>query len=147
MKRINNHPPKAASRLLAWFAGKADLEDIQGDMDEMYGQIIAENGSRAAKLYYWRQVISLIFSYALTRRKSHQALPDYYASNRLSMIQNYFKVAVRNMAKQRLFTAINVLGLAMGMSASLLILAVIIQALSFDDFHEKKIELYGSLPM
>jgi putative ABC transport system permease protein len=138
MKRTNNHPPKAASRLLAWFAGKADLEDIQGDMDEMYGQIKAANGSRAAKLYYWRQVISLIFSYALTRRKSHQALPDYYGSNRLSMIQNYFKVAVRNMAKQRLFTAINVLGLAMGMSASLLILAVIIQVLSFDDFHEKK---------
>jgi hypothetical protein len=50
MKRTNNHPPKAASRLLAWFAGKADLEDIQGDMDEMYGQIKAANGSRAAKL-------------------------------------------------------------------------------------------------
>lgn len=138
MKIKHTPPPKIASRLLAWFAGKADLEDIQGDMDEMYGQVYDQKGKTSAFFYYWRQVISLLFSHALNRRKQQQSFPDYYATNRWSMIRNYFRVAVRNMAKQRLFTSINILGLAMGMSVSLLILAIIIQVLSFDTFHNKK---------
>ncbi|MEQ8239115.1 MAG: FtsX-like permease family protein [Cyclobacteriaceae bacterium] len=141
MKDSNNQPPKAASKLLAWFAGSADLEDIQGDIDEMYIHKQKSKGRLVAKIFYWRHIISLLFSYALLKRKRQQALPDYYAMNNLSMIKNYVKVSLRNMRKQRMFTAINIFGLAMGMSVSLLILSVIIQSLRFDDFQENKLRM------
>ena len=51
------------------------------------------------------------------------------------MLKNYFKIAFRNLAKNKVFSAINVLGLAIGVSACLLIYIVTGFELSFDTFH------------
>jgi putative ABC transport system permease protein len=53
------------------------------------------------------------------------------------MLQNYFKLALRNILKNPMFTALNVLGLALGMAVSLLLFQHIRQELSFDRFHTK----------
>lgn len=144
MKSVPN-PPKLAQRLLKWYAGKADLEDIQGDLDEVYGLNLEDTGKLKSDFKYWVQVLSLLFSYGLKKRKSKAAYSPFYHKNSFAMFKNYFKVALRNFAKQKLFTAINVIGLAMGMSVSLLILAVLSQVLQFDTFHENKDHLYRVL--
>jgi hypothetical protein len=46
------------------------------------------------------------------------------------MLQNYLKVAVRNLIRNKAFSAINLLGLALGMAASLLILLWVLDELS-----------------
>ena len=51
------------------------------------------------------------------------------------MWRNYFVVALRNISKNRVFTLINVSGLAIGLASSILILLFIIKELSFDRFH------------
>ena len=48
------------------------------------------------------------------------------------MFKNYVVAALRNMAKQRLFSAINILGLAIGLAACILILLFVRDELSFD---------------
>ncbi|MFO7824160.1 MAG: ABC transporter permease [Cyclobacterium sp.] len=53
------------------------------------------------------------------------------------MIKNYFKIALRNLLRDKAFTAINILGLAIGMACCLLILLSIISELGYDSFHEK----------
>jgi len=53
------------------------------------------------------------------------------------MITNYLKIASRNLWKHRGFSAINILGLAIGMAASLLICLYVTFELSYDKFHTK----------
>src|SRR6185312_13275644 len=52
------------------------------------------------------------------------------------MIKNYFKIAWRNLRKNRLYTAINILGLTAGMVSCLLIGVYIRHELSYDRFNE-----------
>ncbi len=58
------------------------------------------------------------------------------------MIQNYFKTALRTLARNKSYTALNVAGLAVGIGACLLIFLVVQFELSFDNFHKDKDRIY-----
>lgn len=58
------------------------------------------------------------------------------------MIKNYFKTAFRNLQRNKSYALINTLGLAVGISACLLIFLVVQFESSFDDFHPKKNNIY-----
>src|SRR5439155_24654894 len=58
------------------------------------------------------------------------------------MFKNYFKTALRNLKRNKSYAIINVLGLAVGIAASLLIFLVIQFETSFDNFHKKKDSIY-----
>ncbi|MEN8227433.1 MAG: FtsX-like permease family protein [Bacteroidota bacterium] len=53
------------------------------------------------------------------------------------MWRNFFAVALRNISKNKVFTLINISGLAIGMASSILILMFVLKELSYDRFHEK----------
>jgi putative ABC transport system permease protein len=53
------------------------------------------------------------------------------------MIRNYFKIIVRNLAKHKVYTVINIAGLAAGMAVAMLIGLLIWNELTFDHWHEK----------
>jgi putative ABC transport system permease protein len=58
------------------------------------------------------------------------------------MIRSYLKTALRNLKRNKSYTLINVLGLAVGMAACFLIFLVIQFETSFDNFHKKKSNIY-----
>ena len=58
------------------------------------------------------------------------------------MIKNFFKVAVRNLWKHKGYSFLNIFGLAMGLTCSLLILLWIGDEKSVDSFHAKGDRLY-----
>ncbi|MGE5107755.1 MAG: ABC transporter permease [Sphingobacteriales bacterium] len=58
------------------------------------------------------------------------------------MIKNYFKVAVRNLLKRKVYSLINILGLATGMAICLLIVLFIKSELSFDKSHKNGNNIY-----
>ncbi|MCB0838252.1 MAG: ABC transporter permease [Bacteroidetes bacterium] len=58
------------------------------------------------------------------------------------MLHNYFKVILRNLVKKKLFTFINVFGLAIGFVTCLLIYLYINNELNFDGFHQQKAQIY-----
>src|ERR1700761_2970795 len=58
------------------------------------------------------------------------------------MLKNYLKITWRNLWRHKGFSLINILGLAIGMASSALILLWVQNELSFDQFHEKKDRLY-----
>ncbi len=58
------------------------------------------------------------------------------------MLTNYFKIALRSLLKFRGYAAINLLGLAMGLTAGILILLYVMDELSFDKFHVKRDRIY-----
>ena len=58
------------------------------------------------------------------------------------MFRNYLKTAFRNLRRNKSYATINVLGLTVGVAASLLIFLVIQYETSFDNFHKKKNSIY-----
>ncbi len=58
------------------------------------------------------------------------------------MFGNFFKVAIRNILKYRIFSFINIAGLAIGIACSLLIFLFVRYELSYDRFHEKGDRIY-----
>jgi predicted permease len=58
------------------------------------------------------------------------------------MFKNYFKTAWRNLSRNKAFTAINIAGLALGLTCSLLILLWVLDEYSVDAFHKNNPQLY-----
>jgi len=58
------------------------------------------------------------------------------------MFQNYLTIALRNLLGHKGYSAINVLGLAIGMTSCVLILLYVQDELSFDQYHAKKDRIY-----
>ncbi|MEQ9438239.1 MAG: ABC transporter permease [Cyclobacteriaceae bacterium] len=58
------------------------------------------------------------------------------------MIKSYLTIAYRNLLKNRVFSLINILGLAIGMAACLLILQYVGFELSYDNFHKQGGDIY-----
>ncbi|WP_295798792.1 ABC transporter permease [Mucilaginibacter sp.] len=59
------------------------------------------------------------------------------------MFKNYLKITWRNLLRHKAFSAINIVGLAIGMASAALILLWIQNEVSFDKFHEKNDRLYS----
>ena len=58
------------------------------------------------------------------------------------MIKQYFKIAIRNLVKQKGLALINVLGLSIGIACFSLFLLYAVNELNFDRFHEKGDQIY-----
>jgi len=58
------------------------------------------------------------------------------------MLKNYLVIALRNILRHKTYSFINIIGLAVGMAACLLILLYVEHELSYDRFHEKSDRIY-----
>lgn len=58
------------------------------------------------------------------------------------MFLHYLTIAYRNLWKYRFYSALNLIGLAIGMASCLLILIHVRSELSFDQFHDRPEEIY-----
>lgn len=58
------------------------------------------------------------------------------------MLKNYFKIALRNIIRKKVYTAINILGLSFGICACIVLYLIISYEFSFDSFHPDKKRIY-----
>jgi ABC-type antimicrobial peptide transport system permease subunit len=58
------------------------------------------------------------------------------------MAGSYFKSATRNIARNKLFSAINIIGLSVGMSVGLLLIGLLTDIRSYDRFHKNRDRIY-----
>ena len=58
------------------------------------------------------------------------------------MLKNYFKIAFRNLLKNKFYTSINIIGLAVGLATCLLILLYVLDELSFDKYNKNANRIY-----
>lgn len=90
-----------------------------------------------------KQILSRIHREELSKRVyATDKKESYQFFKRNFMIRNYFKVAWRNLARDKAFSFINITGLAIGMASAILVLVWIANQFSFDQFHEKKDRIY-----
>ena len=137
--KIRVKPPRWAAWLLTRWSHPDDREEVEGDMLEMYSYWLESHGKPAADRKYALSAIRLMRPFARPKRTTDYS---YTYSFSPAMIQNYFKIAFRNLLKSKTFSAINVLGLALGMACSLIIMLWIRDELAVDAFHANKDQLY-----
>ena len=58
------------------------------------------------------------------------------------MLRNYFKTAIRNIFRNKVFSAITILGLSGGLTCAMLILTFVSDELSYDQMHSRKSDIY-----
>ncbi|GAA0877181.1 ABC transporter permease [Algoriphagus jejuensis] len=135
-------PPRLADGLFLWFCERASVEDLHGDVEELFYSDLEKYSVVRAKLKYWQRIFSLIFSYALRQRKRRAAYHPYSSTLSFVMLPNYFKTSVRNLAKNKFYAGLNIFGLALGMSLSLLFIAITVFIYRYDNFHTKRDRIY-----
>ncbi len=63
----------------------------------------------------------------------------------LAMLKNYFKIAIRNVARHKAYAAINITGLAVGIASCLLLFTVVMYELSYEKFQTNNKRIYRVL--
>ncbi len=141
MKKQNSKPPVFAEKFFEWYCENAAIEDLHGDLDELFYANLERMSVTRAKFKYCQQILSLVFSYAIEKRKRRSGYRPY-STNQTVMIANYFKVAWRNIRKHKMYSFINAFGLSIGIAFCILIYLFIRDEKSFDQFHSNKNQIY-----
>lgn len=127
-------PPCLATRFLRWYCRLELLDEVEGDLYELFQRRVEARGLRQAQLLYWLNV--LMFFHPDYIRKKHNP------QNPTVMFSNYLKVAFRHLTKHQLYSAINVLGLTLAFGFCTLIWLFVSHELSFDTHYPKADRIY-----
>ena len=129
-------PPGVFVRLLEWFCKDHFQEGILGDLEEQFYEDVELWGERKAKRRFVWNVIrffrpGIIKNFASPIRLNHTA-----------MLKHHMKIAFRVFKKEKFYSLINVLGLALGFTFCLMIYLFIRDELSYDRFHQDGDQIY-----
>ncbi|CCH52451.1 putative ABC transporter permease yvrN [Fibrisoma limi BUZ 3] len=139
-------PPRFAQRLLRWFCAPHRLDELEGDLDELFQDRIKSVGVHRARWRYLRDVLSLMQPQFIKREEKYHP-----KSTTITMIRNYVKIAFRNLLKNRAYSVINIGGLAIGMAVAMLIGLWVYDELSYNTHfthyeHIAEVRHYGTVP-
>ncbi|MBL7859240.1 MAG: ABC transporter permease [Cyclobacteriaceae bacterium] len=128
--------PKWTIKFLRFICPDNLIEEIEGDLFERFNKDLKHFGlSKARQRFVWNS-IRYLRPGILFRNKLSLDLNQFF------MIANYFKVAYRVMFRNKAFSSINILGLAVGMTGALLLFIWIHAEFSYETFHTDKTRIY-----
>lgn len=131
------HPPRWAARFLAWYCSSDYLEEVEGDLHEVFLSRVEELGEKKARrLFIWDVIRFFNYSTIRGRHKITFKLVDP------EMIRNYLKIAWRSLLHQKESSFINIFGLALGLTLIIFILLYTRYENSFDQFHSNYDQIY-----
>ena len=134
MKKVKHNCPALGERILKWFSADHESESFIGDVEEWYFELLETRGTIYARLWYWFQIVRSMWTYLHV---------SFFW--RIVMFKNYSKIAFRNIKRQKGYSFINIAGLSLGLTCSILILLWIKSELSYDRFHENSNEICSVL--
>jgi putative ABC transport system permease protein len=131
MKNKKDAPPLLGEKILKIFLPKGESESVAGDYEELYAKIAQTRGKSKAYAWYWIQIAKSIWT-GIT----------VYVWWSLAMFRNYLTIALRYLKRHKIYSFINISGLAVGMACCVLILLWINDEIRYDRFHEQTENLY-----
>ncbi|MEX1241837.1 MAG: ABC transporter permease [Cyclobacteriaceae bacterium] len=129
-------PPRWATRLLSWYCKPALLEDLEGDLNEYFQRNVQAKGVTRARMIYILDALKFFRPYTVRKPEFLNLLIHYV------MIGSYIRTSGRSIVRNKLFSAINIIGLAISMSVGLLIIAMLMDLFAYDNFHENGDRIY-----
>jgi len=112
------------------------VDYIEGDLMEVYSRRLNQSGKRKADIKFIIDVL-LLFRPGIIKPAGRSNNLNSY-----DMFKNYFSVMLRVFNKEKLYSMINVFGLALGFTSCMLIYLFIRDELSYDKFHWDNDRLY-----
>src|SRR3989337_2322922 len=131
-------PPKYVLKFLRWFCREDFLDEVEGDLTELFEKQY-QNSIFEAR---WRFMLSVVRYLRPEYMKIFHKTTQSQSLFNLPMIRNYFSFALRNLRRRAAFSFINILGLAMGVCACLIILKYIDFETSYDKFNVNASSIY-----
>ncbi len=129
-------PPKWAERLLSWYCRPELLEDLQGDLNEYFDRNLKSKGPGKAKFIYIIDVFKFMRLYTVRKPEFINLLINWI------MLGSYIKTSGRNIVRNKLFSTINIVGLAISMSVGLVMITILSDVFSYDKFHKNRDRIY-----
>ncbi|HEY4335987.1 MAG TPA: ABC transporter permease [Puia sp.] len=117
-------PPKWATALLTAYCRPQLLEDLQGDLNEFFQRNLQTKGAFLARLIYIIDVLKFFRPYML-RKPSNPF-------NQRVLFTSYFRTSARVIIRNKLFSSINIIGMAVSLSVGLLVIAFVTDLFSYD---------------
>lgn len=129
-------PPKKAIAFLRWFCREELVEELEGDLTELFCKEYVHSARHANWTFTWRVLKYFRPGYIKSFNPSTK-------SN--GMFKNYFTMAWRNLRYNKSFSSLNIIGLSIGMTCCLIIFQYLTLESGFDRFHEKNDNIYRVL--
>src|SRR5688572_20235220 len=131
---MKHKPPRLPLKMLRWFVNAQFIEEVEGDLEELFNERLQYQNVWRAKLLYFIDVC--------------RALRPYHSSRKPLAIGHeifhgiFFRMGIRNLFKRKAYSMINIAGLSIGLVSFLLILEYVAFERSYDSFHENAENIY-----
>jgi putative ABC transport system permease protein len=129
-------PPTWPLKLMRFFVKKEYLEEIEGDMEELFRDHLKEYSVAKAKRMYALDMLTLLRPVLLKN------LAARFHTNHPAMFKNYFKISTRNVLKNPVNSFINIFGLSAAIGMCVFAYAFAQWTFATDQFHEHKHSVY-----
>src|SRR5690349_1028730 len=127
---------RLALSMLRWFCPDHLAEEIEGDLLYRFQRDVKAFGEKAARRkLVWNVIRFFRPGIVLRNRFTHNPF-------HMNLIRNYLVVAFRTFGRQKSYTLLNLIGLCLGLAASLLIIEYVKYERSFDRFHSRAEDIY-----
>ncbi len=132
---IKRAPPRWANRFLEWYCRADRLEEIQGDVFELFDRTAKSNPRLARWLFTW----NVLRFFRLNNIRAYRFIDP---TNSLAMFYNYLLIGFRSAVRNGLTSLINIGGLAIGVAGAITIFIFADQWFHVDDFHTNGNRIY-----
>lgn len=128
-------PPRLATRLVERLIKSELQEEVLGDMEEKFQNVLNRSDRAAANRMYWYQLLNYIRPFALKKISLKHR-------NHMGIIKHNFLISYRSLLKFRSTFFINLIGLSTGLASAIFIYLWVMDELQTDRFHENDSRLY-----
>jgi putative ABC transport system permease protein len=133
---MKGHPPKIFLRFFRWYCHPKLVDHIEGDLLEVYRERVQETGKLKADIRFAIDVFTLF------RRDIIRPIEGIRTLNSFGMFKSYCKIGWRNIIRTKGYSFLNISGLAIGLTAAMLILLWVQNETSYDRFHTNADRIY-----
>ena len=128
-------PPKRALKFLRWFCREDYLEEIEGDLTEIFEIQYGESPKKANRKFIWSVI-------RYFRPEFIKSLSNSQKINPTDMFRHNIIISLRSFKRNKTYSLINTFGLSLGITCAILIFTLVKYHLSFDTFHTKSDRIY-----
>jgi putative ABC transport system permease protein len=127
-------PPKKAVAFLRWFCREDYIDEIEGDLTEIF----KKESEKSQALANWK------FAWNAMKYFRPEFIKSFKSQQPTSLVmyKNYLTIGWRNLWKKKGYSLINIFGLALGIACCLLIFMYVNYERSFDNYHTKGDRIY-----
>ncbi len=126
-------PPKYALRFLRWFCREDYLEEIEGDLVELFDKRVEAPTINASILFWWDVIKTFRW---VNFRKLKIEIPI------MNSIKNYLKIYFRRYKKETTHYLANILGLTLGFAVLFFVQLYVHDEQNLDTYHRKYERIY-----